>query len=118
MSTSITGSARGLELELEPSTRMATIPTPSAYHPANFPENLYSWSQRVSERKQPDEDSRRMPQAEFVGLALRTFNSILQPLHGKDARDEPFLERAKALHKAMVSRDMSTQRLVNHHVDE
>ena len=42
--------------------RVASIPTPSAYHPANFPDNLYSWSQRVSERKQSDEEGRRMPQ--------------------------------------------------------
>lgn len=48
-------------------------------------------------------------QAEFVGLALRTFNGILQPLYGKDARDEPFLERATALHRAMVERLYESQ---------
>jgi hypothetical protein len=50
-----------------------------------------------------------MPRADFVNLAQSTFYGVLQPLYERDDRDKVLLDRAVALHQAMVERLFESQ---------
>ena len=54
-------------------------------------------------------DNRRIQRSEFVSLAQRTFAGVVQPVSDKGAREQTCIERAAALHQAMVERLYDSQ---------